>query len=106
MTVTIPISVNSSSITYTYGNNNKVTIPIIRQTLVQVTARTENGLTTLINGLSSPQQIAIGSTSTFSATGTTEFLYWMINGQTYTNQVTTLTVTGPTTAIAYFMASG
>lgn len=106
MTVTIPISVNSSSITYTYGNNNKVSIPIIRQTLVQVTARTENGLTTLINGLSSPQQIAIGSTATFSATGTTEFLYWMINGQTYTNQVTTLTVTGPTTAIAYFMASG
>lgn len=104
MTVSIPVTTETASVTFTYGNNT-VTVQIIRQTLVTVSASATNGGIVTINGNTSPQQIAVGRNATFNATGTNQFLYWEINGTRYPSSSVTIRVTGPTTGTAYFLAA-
>lgn len=106
MEVNVPLSINNGFITFYYGTSS-VTINIVRYTFVNVTASTSPTAsgTVTINGQSSPQQIAIGSTATFSATGATDFLYWDINGEIYETSIVTITITEATNGVAYFLAS-
>lgn len=104
--ITIPVSQSSTSVTYTYSSGSQVTVEIIRQSVVTVTATATNGGTALINGQSSPQQIAVGSSVTFSTTGTNQFLYWTINGERFEGQTVRYTITGTTTAVATYLAAG
>lgn len=103
--VNMPVSQNNGSIIFDY-NGQTVTIRIFRRTLVNVIASTSGGTTATINGLPSPQQIHVGNTARFSATGDTPFLRWEINGVEYTQQTVTITITEDITATAYFLYAG
>lgn len=101
---TVDITVNVPTvITFNYGQT--VDIEVIKRTLVNVTATGTNGTTVTINGKPSPQQIAIGSTAQFNAVGSTQFLYWEINGVRNTSNPATIRITEATNATAYYLAS-
>lgn len=102
--VSMPSSVREGSVIFNYGSQN-VVVNIIRQTLVNVTATTNGGTAAFINGQPSPQTLAVGSRVTFTATGNTEIMYWIINGETFYSTSVSYTIQGATTATAYFIGT-